>query len=85
MEEFLAYILSHIADNEKDIVITKEEEGDITRFNVKLHEADYPHVIGKRGLTIKAITDLLRLHDAKNTTTDDRRKIFINIQDQETI
>ncbi|OGK15594.1 hypothetical protein A3H80_03765 [Candidatus Roizmanbacteria bacterium RIFCSPLOWO2_02_FULL_37_19] len=78
MEEFLNYILSGIVDHEQEVKITKEEESDVLRFNIELHDEDYPRVIGKRGLTIKAITDVLRLYDVKKYP-DLRRRVFINV------
>lgn len=77
MEDLLKTLIKNIVDDEDNITIVKEVEDDIIRFNVTLSEGDYPKIIGKRGLTIKALTDILKLYEAKNNP-EQRTRIFIN-------
>lgn len=79
MKDFLTFILSNIADKPEVIDIQEETEDSIIRFNVTLADEDYPKVIGKHGLTIKAITDLLRLQSMRMSPESDNR-IYINIR-----
>ena len=79
MRDLLEYILGQIIDRPDELTIEEETEDDITRFNVTLAEDDYPRVIGKQGLTIKSITDILRLQNSK-TNQESTQKIYINIK-----
>lgn len=78
MKDLLEYILTSLIDNPDQMRIEEELEGDILRFNVYLSEVDYPRVIGKHGLTIKAITDIIRTYKSKNG--EDTQKLYINIK-----
>lgn len=79
MRNLLEYILNNIIDYPDQLVIEEETEDDILRFNVTLADEDYPKVIGKRGLTVKGITEVLRLYDNKKNP-DTLQKIYVNIQ-----
>lgn len=79
MKDLLEYILTQIIDDTDALSIEEETEDSIIRFNVSLAEEDYPKVIGKRGLTIKGITDILRLHNSK-ANPEDPTKIYVNIR-----
>jgi len=78
MQDVLTYILTSLIDHPDQLRIEEEIEGDILRFNVYLSEEDYPRVIGKHGLTIKAITDIIRTYKSKNG--EDTQKLYINIK-----
>lgn len=78
MKELLSYILTSLIDHPDQMRIEEETEGDILRFNVYMSEEDYPRVIGKHGLTIKAITDIVRTYKSKSG--DDSQKLYINIK-----
>jgi predicted RNA-binding protein YlqC (UPF0109 family) len=79
MQKLLQFLLENLVSHPNDIVIGHEVDNDIQRFNVTLHADDYSRVIGKRGLTIKALTDILKLYEAKNTP-EEHSRIFINTQ-----
>ncbi|KXK10935.1 MAG: hypothetical protein UZ22_OP11002000567 [Microgenomates bacterium OLB23] len=79
MQKLLQFLLENLVSQPDEIKIEHEAEGDIQRFNVTLHADDYSRVIGKRGLTIKALTDILKLYEAKNEP-DSHSRIFINTQ-----
>ena len=78
MKDLLHYILSHIIDHPDQLEIEEEVEDNITRFNVSLADEDYPKVIGKRGLTVKSITEILRLYNNKQNP-DSMQKVYVNI------
>lgn len=78
LHQLLKYILQNIVDNPDAILITNESEEGIIRFNVTLDDADYARVIGRQGYTIKALTDVLRLCDARKNDAQPS-KIYINI------
>jgi len=78
MQDVLTYILTSLIDHPDQLRIEEEIEDDILRFNVYLSEEDYPRVIGKHGLTIKAITDIIRTYKSKNG--EDTQKLYINIK-----
>lgn len=78
MKDVLAYILQSIAQQPESITIAEEAEDSIIRFNVTVADEDYPRIIGRAGLTIKAITDIVRLVHSKNNP-DAYNRIFINI------
>lgn len=79
MKDLLEYILTNIIEHPEDMQIEEENEEGIVRFNVTLAETDYPKVIGKQGLTVKGITDILRLHNSK-TSPDNFIKVFVNLR-----
>ncbi len=79
MRDLLEHIITSIIDNPDSLSIDEETEDNIVRFNVTLAEEDYPKVIGKRGLTVKAITDILRLHNSKMNPDSDSR-VYVNIK-----
>ena len=79
MQKLLQFLLENLVSKPDEIQINHEVENDIQRFNVTLNPDDYSRVIGKRGLTIKALTDILKLYEAKNTP-EEHSRIFINTQ-----
>lgn len=79
MQKLLEFLLKNLVTKPEDIQIEHEIEEDIQRFNVALNPDDYARVIGKKGLTIKALTDILKLYEAKNTP-EQHSRIFINTQ-----
>lgn len=61
MSELLNYIISHIVDDPAQVKITKEEtEGEII-LNLEIPEEFRGIVIGKGGMNIKAIRNLVSI------------------------
>jgi predicted RNA-binding protein YlqC (UPF0109 family) len=79
MQNLLQFLLNNLVAHPEEIVIEHEVDTDIQRFNVTLNPEDYSRAIGKRGLTIKALTDILKLYEAKNDP-DTHSRVFINTQ-----
>lgn len=65
MEKLLELITKSIVQKPKAVKIKKEETGDFVNFSLKVDPEDLKIVIGKRGRTIKAIRNLLRLRAIK--------------------
>jgi predicted RNA-binding protein YlqC (UPF0109 family) len=83
LHSLLEYILTNIVDNPSAIHIEDETQEGIIRFNVTLDDTDYARVIGRQGYTIKALTDVLRLCDARKNESQPS-KIYINITASQT-
>ena len=77
--EFLKYIITNIVDDVGGVAVEDEVEDGITRYNITLAEDDYPKIIGKRGMTVKAITEIIGLFDMRNHP-DNQGRLYINIQ-----
>lgn len=65
MENLLELILKSIVQNPKAVKIEKEEKEGLVNFKLKVDTEDLKIVIGKKGNTIKAIRNLLRLRASK--------------------
>ena len=59
MQEFLKFVLPLLIDFPDEAVLTKHESGKRTTFHVRMRQSDVGKVIGKHGLTIIAIRNLL--------------------------
>lgn len=65
MERLLEFIIQSIVEKPKKVKIKKEEKEGIVNFFLKVDPDDLKIVIGKRGRTIRAIRNLLRLKAIK--------------------
>lgn len=65
MEKLLEYIVKSIVQKPKKVKIKKEEAEGFTDFSLKVDPEDIKIVIGKKGRTIRAIRNLLRLRAIK--------------------
>lgn len=62
MEKLLEFIVKAIVTQPKKVKITPEEgEGGFINFNLEVDPEDLKIVIGRKGRTIRAIRNLLRL------------------------
>ena len=59
MQEFLKFVLPLLIDFPDEAVLTKHEGSRRTTFHVRLRQSDVGKVIGKNGLTIIALRNLL--------------------------
>jgi predicted RNA-binding protein YlqC (UPF0109 family) len=60
MKQFIYYLLTNILPEETVITITEiEEEGDVVRLKVEIPEELRGVVIGKSGMNIKSIRNLV--------------------------
>lgn len=65
MEKLLEFIVKSIVQKPKKVEIKKEKTEALTNFSLKLDPEDMKIVIGKKGRTIRAIRNLLRLRAIK--------------------
>jgi len=65
MEKLLELIIKSIVQKPKEIKIKKEEKEGFVNFKLKVDPEDLKIVIGKKGRTIRAIRNLLRLRAIK--------------------
>ncbi|OGK31411.1 hypothetical protein A3D08_03515, partial [Candidatus Roizmanbacteria bacterium RIFCSPHIGHO2_02_FULL_43_11] len=72
MKDVLAFLIESLVDNPKEVLIEEEHDDDAVRFNLTIADSDYPRVIGSHGLTIKAITGLVRTYHAKTSGGNER-------------
>jgi predicted RNA-binding protein YlqC (UPF0109 family) len=66
MQEFLQYVIPLLIDYPEDLTLTRHEAGKRTTFLLKLRQSDVGKVIGKHGLTIIAIRNLLAASAARH-------------------
>lgn len=65
MEKLLELIIKSIVGQPKKVKIKKEEKEGFVNFSLKVDPEDLKIVIGKKGKTIRAIRNLLRLRAIK--------------------
>jgi predicted RNA-binding protein YlqC (UPF0109 family) len=65
MEKLLKLIVTSIVQKPKLVKITRQEKDGLLEFSLQVDPDDMKIVIGKKGRTIKAIRNLLRLRAIK--------------------
>jgi len=65
MKDLLAFLTKSIVDHPEEIVIEEKEEDGQTNLNLQAHTEDIKMIIGKKGRTIKAIRELLKIRAIK--------------------
>ncbi len=66
MQEFLKFVLPLLIDFPDEAVLTKHDGVKRTAFHVRMRQSDVGKVIGKHGLTIIAIRNLLSAAAARH-------------------
>lgn len=66
MQEFLQYVIPLLIDYPEDMVITRHAGNKRTTFLLKVRQTDVGKVIGKHGLTIIALRNLLAASAARH-------------------
>lgn len=66
MEKLLEFIVKSIVQNPDKVKIKKEEKENFIDFRLEVDPEDIKIVIGKKGRTIRAIRNLLRLMAMKD-------------------
>jgi len=69
MEEFLRYVIGSLVEFPEDVVIKKTETPSTVSFLVAARASDIPKIIGKSGLTIRALRTLLNASADKRNMT----------------
>ena len=65
MKDLLAFLTKSIVDHPEEIIIKEKEEEGLTSLNLQAHPEDIKMIIGKKGRTIKAIRELLKIRAIK--------------------
>lgn len=65
MEKLLEFITKAIVESPEKVKIKKKEENGLVNLSLKVDPEDLKIVIGKKGRTIRAIRNLLRLKAIK--------------------
>ncbi len=66
MQEFLHYVIPMLIDFPEEMAITRHDENRRTTFLLKVRQSDVGKVIGKHGLTIIALRNLLAASAARH-------------------
>lgn len=63
MKQLIEYIVSNIVNHPESVVITEEktEDGEATKYLIKVDAEDVGRVIGKQGKVIKSIRQIVRI------------------------
>ena len=65
MQEFLEYVVKGLVQNPGAVTITPVDRGGLTVYELRLDPGDVGKIIGRQGMTIKAIRSLLLAGSAK--------------------
>jgi len=76
MESIIKNLIAKLISYPDDLSINIIEENEYSNVEIKANDADTAKIIGKHGLTIKAIGDLLFLYQQKNQTHPYQRVIL---------
>lgn len=61
MKNLLDYLIRSIVSKADEVKILESSENGVLNLNVSVSQEDYGTILGKKGRTIKALRDLLRL------------------------
>jgi predicted RNA-binding protein YlqC (UPF0109 family) len=65
VEEFLKYVLMHLVEFPDEVMITHQEAPNKITYSVQMRQSDVGRVIGKQGMTIAAIREVLNAAAAR--------------------
>ena len=65
MQAFLEYVVKGLVQNPDDVSITPVDRQGLTIYELRLNPEDVGRIIGKQGVTINAIRNLLTAGSAK--------------------
>lgn len=65
MKDLLAFLTKSIVEHPEEIVIEEKEEDGQTNLTLQAYQDDIKMIIGKKGRTIKAIRELLKIRAIK--------------------
>jgi uncharacterized protein len=74
MKDLLAFLTKSIVDHPEEIIVEEKEEDGQTSLNLQANPDDIKMIIGKKGRTIKAIRELLKIRAIK-----EKRKFSFNL------
>jgi len=74
MKDLLAFLTKSIVEHPEEIVIEEKEDDGQTNLTLQAHQDDIKMIIGKKGRTIKAIRELLKIRAIK-----EKKKFSFNL------
>jgi len=77
-QEFLEYIIKSLVDHPEAVKITRTVDEMGVLLSLKVHPEDMGQIIGKKGATVRAIRDLVRIVGLKN-----RARVNLKIEEPE--
>lgn len=77
MDELLQYLVTKIVNNPDDVVIDREDDGEIVRFGITVHPEDAGLVIGKEGKVINAIRNLVKIQAIK-----ENKRVYLDLRNE---
>jgi len=70
IERLVRFLVTSLVDHPDDVVITKNQDGGRTVYEVQTHADDIGKVIGRQGRVIKAIRTLVRAAASADGASD---------------
>ena len=67
-QEFIEYLVKSLVDHPDDVVVDRVVDEKGIKLTLHVNAADMGQVLGRQGVTIKAIRSLLRIVGIKNNT-----------------
>jgi predicted RNA-binding protein YlqC (UPF0109 family) len=75
MKELAKFLITRLVDSPDRVELTSTEEGDVTRFSVRVADEEKGKIIGKQGKVVKAIRQVMGIAGAKA-----KRKVFLDVE-----
>lgn len=76
MNALIEYVVRSLVDEPDQVIVDEIEQGQATRYELRVAQDDLGKVIGRQGRTARALRTLLDAAGAKS-----RRKYFLDIVD----
>ncbi len=77
MKKLLEYLVTSIVEHPEAVVVEENEEEGQINLNFQVHSDDVKIVIGRRGQTIRALRELVKIKAIK-----ERKKVNVNLLNQ---
>lgn len=76
MKELVEHVVRSLVDSPDQVIVDEIEEGQATRYELRVAQDDLGQVIGRQGRTARAIRTLLEVAGTKNN-----QRYFLDIID----
>lgn len=76
MKELVEHVVRSLVDSPDQVIVDEIDEGQVTRYELRVAQDDLGQVIGRQGRTARAIRTLLDVAGTKN-----RQRYFLDIID----
>lgn len=79
MKKLLEFLVKSITPHPQEVVVDEQAKDDFSNFTIHAHPDDLKIIIGKKGRTIKAIRELMKIK-----AIQEKKKISIQIEEKPT-